>query len=144
MSNILFAFIGSFFLYLSQKIDMKKPKVLYVDDEPINLQLFEINFSQKYNISTTENGIEGLQLLKNNIDTDIVIGDMKMPKLNGIEFIKKAKELNPKIKCFILTGYGMTEEIKNAIQDGTIINCLNKPFEMEIIENELQAALSNY
>jgi len=51
-------------------------KVLYVDDEPINLMLFKANFKKKFDIITAESGNEGLQLLKSNPDTKVVISDI--------------------------------------------------------------------
>ena len=44
-----------------------RPKVLYVDDEPINLKLFEINFRKKFDVITANSGPEGLRILENNI-----------------------------------------------------------------------------
>ena len=70
-------------------------KILYVDDEIINLQLFEINFSKNYNVIIADNGFSGLEILENNPDISVVISDMKMPNMNGLEFIKKAKSSNP-------------------------------------------------
>jgi len=122
---------------------MERHKILYVDDEPTNLMLFEINLKNKYNVLTVENGMDGLQLLEDNSDIKVVISDMKMPKMNGIVFIEKAKEINPQMKCFILTGYGVTSEIEEAVKNRLIINCLSKPFEMNKIDLEIIKAINN-
>ena len=120
---------------------MEKHKILYVDDEFINLELFEISLEEKYFVLTAESGMSGLKLLKENQDIEVVISDMKMPTMNGIEFLEKVKEINPKMKCFILTGYGLTTEIEKAVKDGLILDCLSKPFEMEKIDAEIQNAI---
>jgi two-component system, response regulator, stage 0 sporulation protein F len=87
-------------------------KVLYVDDEPINLQLFQLNLRKKYNVLVAENGIASLDILAINEDVALVVSDIKMPKMNGVEFIRAAKEKYPEIGYFILTGYEITEEIR--------------------------------
>lgn len=71
---------------------MNNTKILYVDDEEFNLMLFEANLDYKYNILTALEGYSGLELLTKNNDIKIVISDMKMPKMNGVEFYKKCKE----------------------------------------------------
>ncbi|HCX99748.1 MAG TPA: two-component system response regulator, partial [Bacteroidales bacterium] len=64
----------------------KKISVLYVDDEPINLRLFELNFKNAFNVTTALSGFDGLEILKNNPDIPVVVSDMRMPKMDGIEF----------------------------------------------------------
>lgn len=114
-------------------------KILYVDDEPINLKLFEINFRKKYNVLLAENGLLGLDTLKGNPDTKFVISDMKMPEMNGIEFIKKAKVNFPDIKFYILTGFDITEDIQHALNTGMIMKYFRKPFNMKEIESSISS-----
>jgi len=116
----------------------RKPKILYVDDEFINLQLFKINFDNKYEVFTAENGITGLEVLDNNPDIIVVISDMKMPLMNGIEFIKKAKEKYSHIRFYILTGFQITEEIQEALNSKLILKYFSKPFNLNKIDATLQ------
>lgn len=111
----------------------KEIKILYIDDEPVNVQLFEMNFSRKYSVITGYDGFEGLNLLENNPDISVIISDMKMPNMNGIEFITNAKKMFPNKKYFILTGYDITDEIQTAINTGLIIRYFKKPFNMKEI-----------
>ena len=108
-----------------------KSKILYVDDEQINLFLFEANFKDKYDVLTAFDGFKGLEVLDENPETVVIISDMKMPGMNGIEFIKKAKEKYPDKKYYILTGFEITEEIREALDSGLIIEYFSKPFEVE-------------
>lgn len=108
-----------------------KQKILYVDDEEINLLLFESNFNDIYEVLIAYNGFEGLKVLDENTDTKIIISDMKMPGMNGIEFIKKAKAKYPDKKFYILTGFEITEQIKEALDTGLILEYFSKPFEIE-------------
>ncbi len=120
---------------------MKKVKILYIDDEIINLQLFEIIFSDKYKVLIGESGEEGLEILDNHPDTTVIISDMKMPKMNGIEFIKKAKMKYPNKNYFILTGFEITSEIQNALDSKLIIEYFNKPFDINKIEKTIEEVI---
>jgi DNA-binding NtrC family response regulator len=113
-------------------------KILYVDDEQINLLLFEANLKGKFEIITAESGNDALEVIANNKNIDVVISDMKMPFMNGVEFIKKAKSELPKAGYYILTGYGMTDEIKDALDKGLILKKFDKPFEICEIINEIE------
>jgi two-component system response regulator (stage 0 sporulation protein F) len=119
-----------------------KPKILYVDDEPINLKLFEINFAKRYNIKTALDGIEGLEILNKENDISTIISDMKMPEMDGVDFIKKAKEKFPNKKYVILTGFeiipGTNPKIDSAIENGLISKCLRKPFKNIEIEEVIE------
>lgn len=119
----------------------KKIKILYVDDEPVNLMLFEINFGKKYTVLTAESGFSGLDIIAQNPELFIIVSDMKMPNMNGIEFIKKAKEKYPNKKFYILTGYEITNEIQNALKSGLILKYFSKPFNIKEIDSEIKKAI---
>ncbi len=113
------------------------PKILYVDDEMINLQLFEINLSKRYQVYTAISGSAGLDILENNLGIRCVISDMKMPHMNGLEFIKKAKEKYPHLTFIILTGFEISNEIQEALDSKLIIEYLKKPFNMNKIHTTI-------
>lgn len=119
----------------------EKTKILYVDDEHINLEIFKLNFSNKYTIYTAIDGEKGLEILNNNPEILVVVSDMRMPHMNGIEFILKAKNSFPHIKYFILTGFDLTDEIENAIETGIIKAYFKKPFNIEEIQDEINKVL---
>ena len=112
-------------------------KILYVDDEFINLQLFEINLSRKYCVYTACDGLVALDILEKNPDIKVVISDMRMPIMTGIEFIKKAKTKFKTIKYYILTGFDITQEIEEAINSGLIVKYFRKPFNLDEIDGEI-------
>jgi two-component system, response regulator, stage 0 sporulation protein F len=118
--------------------------ILNVDDEPINLKLFEINFGKKNIVITANSGYEGLTKLKLNPDIKIVISDMSMPGMNGIEFIRLAKEDFPNIVFYILTGYGLTEEISAALDDNLINKYFSKPLNAKEIELSIEKVKSKF
>lgn len=118
-----------------------KITTLYIDDEPINLMLFEEIFNEKYNVVIAKSGFEGLDILKSNQAINVVISDMKMPALDGLEFIKLARKEYPKIAYFILSGYNLTEEIYEALKSGIISKYLLKPLNIKEIENAIESAI---
>ena len=115
------------------------PTILYVDDEIINLKLFKITYESDFNTITAESGFEGLEILKGRDIISLVISDMKMPLMNGLEFIKKLKENKPHIPCLILSGYKKTMEISKAIEDEIIVEYFMKPFD----KTELKGTINN-
>ncbi len=115
--------------------------VLYVDDEIINLKLFEINFRSRFKVITAISGYIGLDKLSQEPSISVVISDMKMPGLNGIEFIKKAKEQYPNVIFYILTGYDITDEIETALRELLIHKYFRKPFNIFEIESSIRSAL---
>jgi two-component system, response regulator, stage 0 sporulation protein F len=121
---------------------MESITILNVDDEPINRMLFKSIFKNKYNVLTAESGSSGLELLRDNADIDVVISDMKMPGMNGIEFISKARELYPGIIYFILTGFDITPEIQKSLETGLICKCFKKPLNLKEIDETIREKLS--
>ena len=111
-----------------------KPTVLYVDDEVINLKVFELTFGSKFTIITKMKPEQALVELNENKSISIVISDMKMPKMNGVEMIKTAVKTRPDVNYLILTGYGMNDEIQSALDSGIVKHQLQKPFNKREIE----------
>lgn len=112
-----------------------------MDDEQVNLFLFERNFEDSYSLFLASSGPEALDILEDNHQRIIVvISDYKMPDMNGLEFIMKAKSNYQKIVYFMLTGYGDSEDIQKALEDGVIFDCFRKPLSMEAIEKKIDEA----
>jgi len=118
-----------------------KPKILYVDDEPMNLVLFELNFNQFYDVLTSTNGFNALEILQENTDLNAVISDLKMPLINGFDFLAKVKEGFPEMKCFLMSGYDLNEQIANALNTGLILSHFMKPFDLDKIRSTLKMHL---
>lgn len=117
-------------------------KILYVDDEPLNLELFKINFEDKYSILTAESGGEGLEILKNSKGIGVVISDLTMPVMHGLEFIQLAKKECPNIIYIILTGCDLTPSLIEALDKEIIKQCLYKPFNLIDIEKSINSAIA--
>ena len=119
-----------------------KTKILYVDDESLNLKLFEINFSKEHTVFLAEDGYKGLEILNEEPEIKVIISDMKMPGMSGIEFIMKAREMHPSKKYYILTGFEITKEILNALELGIILKYYRKPFNIKEIKAEISKAIN--
>ncbi len=115
--------------------------VLYVDDEPINLKLFTIMFRGVYEIITAESGDKAIDLLESNKEIGAIITDMKMPGMNGLEFVKMAKSVRNELPFFLLSGYGLTPEIEEALDADLIDGYFQKPLKKSKIEEELNKYL---
>ncbi len=116
--------------------------ILYVDDEPLNLKLFAINFQKKYNVLTALSGEEGLAVLEHNPQINVVISDMRMPGMDGLEFVQRARRNYPNVVYFILTGYDISAEIAQAIRDKLINKYFSKPFNIVEIDDSIRGVLA--
>ena len=115
--------------------------ILYVDDEEINLFLFESAFKRSYQVLTASSAKLGLEKLKDAYnDIIVVITDMNMPEMNGVDFIKEARKQFNKVGYFILTGYGFNQEIDQALKDKVVHKFFTKPFQPE----QLKQAISEF
>lgn len=125
-------------------INRQQPSVLYVDDEEMNLTLFRITFQDKFQIHIAKNGFEGLSVLQDKGEQlNTVVSDMRMPGMDGIDFIAQAKEKFPHLRCFILTGFPSNEKVRTALKDHLIINSFSKPFDMETIQNAVLESMDD-
>lgn len=120
----------------------EKITVLYVDDEPINLMLFEASFKSQYKVITAKSASDGLAKLNSHPEIKVVISDMKMPEMNGIEFITHAKKDYESLAYFILTGHDITNEIAGAINSKMISKYFHKPLKIRELEEAIHNILA--
>lgn len=101
--------------------------ILIVDDEEMMRTLLDRILSREgYKIRSAEDGVVALEVLKAE-KVDIVISDMKMPRMNGFELLKIVKKEYPKIGVIIMTAYGDTYTVKDALLLGAD-EYITKPF----------------
>ncbi len=102
------------------------PSILIIDDEKsIRKTLNEILSFEGYKIEEAADGEEGLKKFKEK-NFDIVLCDIKMPKLDGIEFLEKAKEINDEVPIIIISGHGNIETAVEAVKKGAY-DYISKP-----------------
>lgn len=113
--------------------------LLFVDDEANILKALKRLFrSAEYQIFTAESGAEGLEILSQN-PIDLVISDMRMPQMDGAEFLTKAAERWPDTLRILLTGYADLESTVSAVNNGRIYCYCSKPWD----DNDLKILINN-
>jgi len=116
-----------------------KKTILLVDDEADLREVLDISLSDTgYKVLTAENGSQALNILKEN-DIPVVITDIKMPGIDGIELLRKIKNKNPETEVIMLTGHGDLElAIKSLKHEAT--DFITKPINDEALEMALERA----
>ena len=128
---------------IAEKMDVRpkgEPKVLVVDDDDrIRSLLLDTLAALGYHALGAKNGEEALTLLETE-KLDLVITDVRMPKLNGLSLLKNIKNLNPLLPVLIITGYNFTYT-KDQAMEGGADGFLAKPFRIGKIEELMRKAL---
>lgn len=116
------------------------PYILIIDDEKaIRKTLNEILGYEGYKIDEAGDGEEGLRKFKENT-YDLVLCDIKMPKLDGLEFLERAKEINPETPVIIISGHGNIETAVEAVKKGAF-DYISKPPDLNRMLITLRNAL---
>src|SRR5262249_32732243 len=115
------------------------PAILYVDDEPLNLRVFEANFKNRFRIVTCESGLAALDMLPNIGEVGLLIADQRMPELTGVQLLEKARELLPESQRMLLTAFSDIQAVMDAVNRGQVNRYFVKPW----IREEMLAALDD-
>jgi two-component system NtrC family response regulator len=117
--------------------------ILIVDDEKhYRLILSEVLQEEGYHSFTAASGMEALDILKSQI-IDLVLTDVKMPGMTGIDLLENIKELHPDLPVIIMTAFGSVEKAVEAMQKGAYTFIL-KPFENEALIAHIAKSISMY
>lgn len=123
-----------------------KHKVLIVDDQNgIRILLVEVFSSEGYETFQAANGKAALEIVKMH-SPDLVLLDMKIPGMDGLEILKHIKQMNPDIKVIMMTAYGELDMIKEATDLGALMH-FTKPFDIDemrqAVNMQLKGTASN-
>ena len=114
-------------------------KVLIVDDEKDFVEMFSLRLeAQGERVSTAYSGADALNVL-GHIAIDVVILDIRMPGMDGIDTLKEIKKLYPNVEVILLTGHGSTETAVKGMKLGAF-DYLMKPADFEDIKIKLENA----
>lgn len=122
-------------------------KALLIDDDIPTLDLMKFQLdAEGFDVLTADNAENGLNLIETN-DFDIILTDLNLPGISGIEMVKRAKEIQPETEIIMVTGFGSTEKAIEATKAGAFYY-VEKPIEFEellvliekAIERKRQAA----
>ena len=119
----------------------KKYKILIVDDEEDNLALWYRTLRGKYSITKANSAIEALEILKSE-QFDCILSDHKMPLMDGVEFLKRVYDIQPKTMRLLVTAYSDVKILIDAINYAKIYRYIKKPYSPDellmIVENALE------
>jgi response regulator RpfG family c-di-GMP phosphodiesterase len=123
---------------------MMLKRILCVDDEPNILMAYKRQFRKHFEIDTAQDGEKALRLLDDRGPYAVVVADMRMPGMNGIELLKRVRAKAPDTVRMMLTGNSDQQTAINAINDGHIFRFLSKPCLPKILAQALIAGLEQY
>jgi CheY-like chemotaxis protein len=104
-----------------------RERVLFVDDEPQVLEAIERSLRKQVDLATATSGVEGLQVLREQGPFALVVSDMRMPGMNGAQFLAKAHEQAPETVRMILSGHADLSAAIAAVNEGHIYRFMSKP-----------------
>ncbi|HMP90101.1 MAG TPA: hybrid sensor histidine kinase/response regulator [Kiritimatiellia bacterium] len=107
--------------------ETKNPRVLIIDDELGPRESLRILLKKKYEVLCADSVVRGLDILKES-KPDVVVSDIRMPGLSGIDGLKRIREIDNDVPVIMLTGYGSLETAQEAIRHGAS-DYMKKPFD---------------
>ena len=119
-------------------------KILCVDDELNILQGFKRTLRGSFEVYTASSGMQGLEEIEKNGPFAVVMSDMRMPEMDGVEFLSEVKRSHPDTVRIMLTGNSDQETAIKAVNKGSIFRFLNKPASPEILTQTLNSGLEQY
>lgn len=122
-------------------MEEKKYKILIVDDEEDNLALLYRTLRSRYNVTKALSAIEALEILKHE-QFDCILSDHKMPLMDGVEFLKRVYDIQPRTMRLLVTAYSDVKILIDAINYAKIYRYIKKPYSPDellmIVENALE------
>jgi DNA-binding NtrC family response regulator len=114
-------------------------KILIVDDEEV-MREFLLEVFAPYEPLCAKDGEEALVVMQGN-NVSVVITDLKMPQMDGLELLRRAKELNHDIRVIVITGYASLETASECIRAGAT-DFIKKPFSIAKIRDSVTRAMA--
>lgn len=123
---------------------MSSAKILFVDDEEKILNAIERQLEDSFDIVTALGPKEALEILEDEGPFAVVVSDMRMPEMNGIELLKHVRERSPNTVRMILSGFADLNATILAVNEGNIFRFLAKPCPEKSLAAALRAGLNQY
>ncbi len=119
-------------------------KILFVDDDRNILSTYKRRFHKQFQIETALHGRAGLMALKVLGPFAVVVSDMRMPDMDGVQFLARVKTRFPNTVRIILTGNADLQTAINALNEGSVFRFLTKPCPLETLSKSLGAGVRQY
>lgn len=121
---------------------MERPKILVIDDEEIvRISCRKCLSPEGYDVTVAHNGVEGLKLTEEETYA-LILTDLKMPDMDGMEFLSEMKQRQPDAKVIMMTGYSTVEHAEAAMKQGAY-NYIEKPFTPDTLVKAVKEAMSD-
>ncbi len=120
-----------------------KDYILYIDDDPLNLEVFKDFFEEEYNIFIELSTQNALEIIKN-YPIKIIVADQRMPVETGLEFLQRVHPLFPDIIKIIFTAFVDNNTALQAINQGGIFKFLKKPWDTREMRQALQSGITEF
>ncbi|MEM9445973.1 MAG: HD domain-containing phosphohydrolase [Verrucomicrobiota bacterium] len=119
-------------------------KILCVDDEENVVLGYRRSLRKSFKIITATSGVEALEKLKNDGPYAVIVSDMQMPSMTGVELLAQSMEIVPDTVRIMLTGNADQKTAIDAVNDGNIFQFLNKPCSSEVLEKAISRGVRQY
>ena len=125
-------------------MEINKKKILYVDDEEVNLELLKSILYREYEILTALTPLEALKLLSNQ-NIELIITDQKMPDMNGVEFLKEVQKRFPNIPPhrIMTSAYSKPDSINKAFNDFGLSLFIEKPWDIQELRKSIKEVIES-
>ncbi len=134
------------------KSAFRMPRILIVDDEPGIRQMLSLILEENgsYEVLTAENGVQALEVMREAAPIDVVLTDVQMPQMNGMELLKEVKAFDPILPVVMITGFPTIDIAIQCMKQGAS-DFITKPFKFDQVEfvirkiiHERKLLLENY
>jgi signal transduction histidine kinase len=120
--------------------DLEKPRILYVDDEPENLNGFKALFRRDYDIFLADSAPKALETMRAT-DIHVLVTDQRMPEMTGTDLLEAAAREFPDTIRFMLTGYSDYDPLVEAINKGKVQGYFSKPINPSEVSEQIRKGL---
>ena len=118
------------------------PRVLIIDDEVPILNGIKLNLGRTFDLTLANGGEEALKAVEEEEAFEVVVSDMRMPGMTGVEVLAKIKSMHPAIQTILLTGHADFEfGGSQALQSGQLFRILSKPCPPNKLKEAIEAAV---
>ncbi len=121
-----------------------KPRILYVDDDPGILEAYKVRLRDRFELTTAPGGSQALDTIRTEGPFEVILADMRMPGMDGVQLLRQAREIDPDSVRMILTGNADLTSAIQAVNEGNIFRFLTKPCPSETLTRALQDGVEQY
>jgi response regulator RpfG family c-di-GMP phosphodiesterase len=124
--------------------EIMKHRILFVDDDEKILRSFNRTLSEEFAVVTAASPEEALHVLEEQGPFPVIVSDMKMPGMSGLELLARSREISPDSVQILLTGFADVETAMHAVNHGGLFRFLTKPCDLETLSSALRDGVRQY